>query len=246
MNYSVKPKMILFDVGGTLFEDGKCSPLAGLSKLRALADNPDVTTDEELLSYWDECIEELDFNRASKNGYSLEIPLPAVIKFATMRAGLKFKYTVAELEELFDRYNSAREFVPGIKTLLATLDELGIRAAVISNNMMTGESLALAVKHWLPESNMEFCFTSADTLFSKPCKKIFDVAVGYAELEPDECWYCGDSKIPDIDGGSGAGLHPVLIDVRSEIPMEMRSNCVNGEYMTVNNWEVLAEYLKTL
>lgn len=246
MDYSVKPKMILFDIGGTLFEDGKCSPLEGLSKLRALAENPEVTTDEELLTYWNECIEELDFNRFSKSGDHLEIPLPAVIKYATMKAGLKFKYSVAELEELFDRYNSTREFVPGIKTLLATLDELGIRAAVISNNMMSGESLALAVKHWIPESNMEFCFTSADTLFSKPSKKIFDVAVGYAGLDADECWYCGDTKVPDVDGGSGAGLHPVLIDVKSPLSCEMRSDCVNGEYMTVNNWEVLANHLKTL
>ena len=246
MDYSKKPKMILFDIGGTLFEDGKCTPLTGLSEIRALAENPDVTTDEELLAYWDECMEELDYKRISKNGYSLEIPLSAVLKFATMRAGLKFKYSTAELEEIFDRYNSTREFVPGIKTLLATLDELGIRAAVISNNMMSGESLALAVKRWIPESNMEFCFTSADTLFSKPCKKIFDVAVGYAGLDPDECWYCGDGKVPDVDGGSGAGLHPVLIDVKSDKAMEMRTDCENGEYMTVNNWEVLAQHLRSL
>ena len=246
MDYKTKPKMVLFDVGGTLFNDGKCSPLAGLSKLRLLSENPDATTDEQLLAYWNECIEELDFNRVSKNGHGLEIPLPAVIKFATMRAGLKFKYSMAELEELFDRYNSTREYVSGIEKLLATLDELNIRAAVISNNMMTGESLALAVKHWLPDSNMEFCFTSADTLFSKPCRKIFDVAVGYAGLKNSECWYCGDTKVPDIDGGSGAGLTPVLIDERSETALEIRSDCAAGEYMTVNSWEVLAEYLKTL
>ncbi|MBQ1954772.1 MAG: HAD hydrolase-like protein [Clostridia bacterium] len=246
MDYSVKPKMILFDVGGTIFDDGKCSQIAGLSKLRALAENPEVTTDEELLSYYEECLDELDFNRSSKNGDYLEIPLPAPIKYATMKAGLKFKYSITELEELFDRYNSTREYVPGIRTLLPILDELGIRAAVISNNMMTGESLALAIKHWLPESNMEFCFTSADTLFSKPSKKIFDVAVGYAGLNADECWYCGDGKVPDVDGGSGAGLHPVLIDVKSDKAMEMRTDCENGEYMTVNNWEVLASHLKTL
>lgn len=246
MNYNKKPKMVLFDVGGTLFEDGRCSPLAGLSKLRELAENPEVTTDEQLLAYWDECIDELDYSRISRYGAHLEIPLPAVIKYATMRAGLKFKYSVTELEEVFDRYNSTRELIPGIETLLATLDELGIRAAVISNNMMTGESLELAVKHWLPNSNMEFCFTSADTLFSKPYRKIFDVAVGYAGLNNEDCWYCGDGKIPDIDGGSGAGLTPVLIDVKSPKALEMRSDCENGEYMTVNNWEVLANHLRTL
>ncbi len=29
MQYKKKPKMILFDVGGTLFDDGRCGPVAG-------------------------------------------------------------------------------------------------------------------------------------------------------------------------------------------------------------------------
>lgn len=40
MPYNIKPKMILFDVGGTLFDDGKCVPVDGLSKLRLAAENP--------------------------------------------------------------------------------------------------------------------------------------------------------------------------------------------------------------
>ena len=49
MDYSVKPKMILFDIGGTLFEDGKCTPLTGLSKIRTLAENPDVQPTKNFL-----------------------------------------------------------------------------------------------------------------------------------------------------------------------------------------------------
>ncbi|MBR4940462.1 MAG: HAD hydrolase-like protein, partial [Clostridia bacterium] len=188
----------------------------------------------------------VDYNRVSKYGNSLELSLPAVLRYATMRAGLKFSISMAEMEEIFDRYNSERELVPGIESLLATLDELGIRAAVISNNMMSGDGLALAVKYWLPKSKMEFCFTSADTCFSKPYDKIFYVATGYAALNNEDCWYCGDTKVPDVDGGSGAGLTPVLIDVKSDLPLEMRKDCKNGEYMTVNNWEVLASHLRSL
>ncbi len=33
--------MILFDVGGTFFDDGKCDPVAGFEGLRACAINPD-------------------------------------------------------------------------------------------------------------------------------------------------------------------------------------------------------------
>ncbi len=246
MNYSSKPKMILFDVGGTLFEDGVCFPAKGFAALRLLAENPEVTTDEKLAALNKEYMDEVAVDLKSKSGAGLDIPLSALLKYVTMHAGLKFRQTTAELEELFDRYNSTRGLIPGIETLLKTLDELNIRAAVISNNMMSGDSLELAVRHWLPSSKMEFCFTSADILFCKPYPKIFTAAVSHADLDPVDCWYCGDSKIADIDGGSGAGLTPVLIDVSSDKPMEMRSDCPAGEYMTVNSWEVLAEYLKTL
>ncbi len=246
MNYGTKPKMVLFDVGGTLFEDGKCSPLEGLAQLRLLAKNPEATTDERLFQLWEEYMDEIDVPRKSKSGVGLDIPLCAPLKYAIMHSGLEFDLSTYELEELFDRYNSTREFVPGIRGLLSTLENLGIRAAVISNNMMSGESLELAVKHWLPDSKMEFCLTSADLLFTKPFPRIFTAAVGKAHLAPEDCWYCGDGKVPDVDGGSSAGLTPVLIDVKMDSPCEMRSDCANGEYMTVNSWSVLADHLKTL
>ena len=40
MTYSTKPKMVLFDVGGTLFEDGKFSALDGLKAVREVSLNP--------------------------------------------------------------------------------------------------------------------------------------------------------------------------------------------------------------
>ncbi|MBE6937214.1 MAG: HAD family hydrolase [Ruminococcaceae bacterium] len=246
MNYGSKPKMVLFDVGGTLFEDGKCYPLEGLAKLRLLAKNPEATTDERLFQLWEEYMDEIDVPRKSKSGVGLDIPLCAPLKYAIMHSGLEFDLSTYELEELFDRYNSTREFVPGIRELLSTLENLGIRAAVISNNMMSGESLELAVKHWLPDSKMEFCLTSADLLFTKPFPRIFTAAVGKAHLAPEDCWYCGDGKVPDVDGGSSAGLTPVLIDVKMDSPCEMRFDCAKGEYMTVNSWNVLADHLKTL
>ena len=43
-----KPSMILFDVGGTLFRDGKCNFRDGLSALRKAALNPEVTDDANL------------------------------------------------------------------------------------------------------------------------------------------------------------------------------------------------------
>ena len=51
MSYNKKPKMILFDVGRTLFADGKCNPASGFETLRHYATNPDVTSGETLAEY---------------------------------------------------------------------------------------------------------------------------------------------------------------------------------------------------
>ena len=111
---------------------------------------------------------------------------------------------------------------------------------------MSGEGLALAIKQWLPTINPEFCLTSADIMFTKPCKEIFITATKYANVNPDECWYCGDGKIPDVDGAKNAGMLPVLIDEKSEIPLEFREEGGRGVHMAVNNWNVLNEYLKII
>ncbi len=243
MKYNKKPEMIFFDVGGTLFDDGKCIPVDGLSKLRLAADNPDVTDDMTLAALWNVYMDEVNVGLKSKSGTSLDILLSAPIKYVTMKTGLHFSIPMAEQEEIFDRYNSARKVIDGVPELLATLDSLDIRTAVISNNVMSGEGLALAINRWLPTAKFEFCLTSADVTFSKPDKAIFEAASGYAHIDPADCWYCGDSRIPDVDGARNSGMTPVLLDLKSEIPFEMRAYGGQGEYLVVNNWNVLKNHL---
>ena len=244
MSYNKRPEMILFDVGGTLFDDGKCIPTNGFEALRLSATNPEVTTAEEMAKYWDKYLAEVSGIK-SQSGGILDIPLSAVIRYATMNTGLRFQISMAEQEEIFDRFNSTREILDGTKELLSALNNMGIRTAVISNNMMSGDSLDLAIKHWLPSSDFEFCLTSADILFTKPCEDIFRAAMSYAGLEAEDCWYCGDSFIPDVLGSSRCGMTPVLIDTKSSAPIEYKE-VESGTYLVVNNWHHLTDFLKNL
>ena len=98
MSYNQKPKMILFDVGGTLFNDGKCCPVDGFEKLRLAADNPDVTDACTLAALWDEYMDEMS-GLKSKSGITLDVPLSAVIKYATMHTGLHFDISMEEVAQ---------------------------------------------------------------------------------------------------------------------------------------------------
>lgn len=244
MAYDKKPRMILFDVGGTLFDDGKCIPRDGLSGLRNFALNPDITDDDTLGMLWDEYMSETGMSFKSKSGAVLDMPLSAVIKYVTMKAGLRFGISVYEQEEIFDRFNSSRELMPGIEELLNFLKKAGIPTAVISNNAMSGEGLTLAINRWLPGNSFEFCLTSADILLTKPHESIFACACNFAGLQADDCWYCGDGLVPDIRGGKNAGLTPVLIDKGAEKALEMRNDEEAGEYMAVNRWYSLKSYIE--
>lgn len=244
--YLKKPEMILFDVGGTLFKGSDFSAEKGFSALLSVSENPGVTDAKTLAYLWDEYIDEVCSGLKSKSGIGLDVPLSAIIKYSTMNAGLHLNLPMPEQEELFDRFNSTRYVLDGVPELFKTLEELNIRYAIISNNAMSGEGLSLAIKHWIPSIKPEFCLTSADIMLTKPCKDIFISASKYAHLEPSECWYCGDGRIPDVDGAKNAGMLPVFLDEKSAIPLEFREDGGRGEYMTINNWNVLKEYLENI
>ena len=136
--------------------------------------------------------------------------------------------------------------IDGVNSLLEKLGDMGIRTAVISNNAMSGESLGIAINRWIPENKFEFFLTSADLLLTKPDKSLFVAAANYAHLETEKCWYCGDGRIPDVDGGKNSRMMPVLLDRKSEIPLEWRTDGGRGEYLTVNHWNELEKYLLSL
>lgn len=238
MTFNKKPEMIIFDVGGTLFDDGKCDVAAGLEKLRLAAVNPLVTDSNELLGYWKEYCSAL-------SGNDFEIPLGSVIRYVSMKTGLRFDIPMVQQEEIFDRYNSTREIIGGVQELLSACKALGIRTAVISNNMMSGESLALSLKIWLSESDFEFCLSSADLLFKKPHKFLFESAMKFAGVEASRCIYCGDGFIPDVTGSLGCGMNAVLIDRKSDAEFEIRKYD-DKDYIAVNNWNVFRKYLLEL
>lgn len=245
MSYDKKPKMIFFDVGGTLFDDGKCNPADGFEKLRHFALNSETTNKDTLYEYWNKFLNDISGIK-SKSGITLETPLASVIRYATTNAGLVFDIPMAVQEEIFDRFNSSRKVIDGITELLSELNSSGIRTAVISNNMMSGESLFLALKRWIPSSNFEFCLTSSDILFTKPSKNIFNAALKHAKVEPDECWYCGDSIISDIYGSYSSGMSPILFDVNSLSSLEFLNDEYCEKFLVINNWNALKEYINNI
>lgn len=69
------------------------------------------------------------------------------------------------------------------------------------------------------------------------------MAAGYAHLEASDYRYCGDGRILDVDGAKNIGMTPILLDAQSKISFEMRTDGGRVEYLAVNSWNVLKDYV---
>ncbi len=233
-----KPKLVLFDFGGTLIIDSPFSANDGLDALRLAADNPEVTTTGYMCELWQTIDSRVSQRGRSEAGYTLEIQLSGILRNIFALTGLRYSISLTECEIIFDRFNATRTATPHMAELLKTLNSAGIKTAVISNTVLSGEAMAIAIKEQLPESKMEFILTSADYLFCKPAPDMFLAAGKKAGVEPGECWYCGDSLTADVGGAHNSGILPVLYDSKSDILFECKEH--NGkEYYTMNSWAEL-------
>lgn len=238
-----RPKLVLFDFGGTLILDSPFSAFNGLEALRLAADNPEAATTEYLCALWQSLDERISRRTRGAAGYVLEIQLSGILRNIFALAGLRYSISMTECEIIFDRYNATRKATPYMAELLQALNTAGMMTAVISNTVLSGEAMAIAIKEQLPESKMAFVFTSADFLFCKPAPDMFLAAAKKAGVAPGECWYCGDSFGADVCGAHNSGMLPVLYESGSDIPFEQRDN--EGKiYYVFNSWAELIKRIK--
>ena len=124
---------------------------------------------------------------------------------------------------------------------LKYLKEKGIRTGVISNISYCGAVVEERINRCLPENEFEFIMATSEYMYRKPNKRIFELALKKAALQPEDVWYVGDQYQCDIVGATNAGLFPVwyigAIDMKYE-PHE--------EVLTIEKWETLRELLDTL
>lgn len=234
-----KPKLVLFDFGGTLIIDGEFQLQPGAEALRLAADNPQITTTETLCDLWLSMEERLSHRaKSDEDGYELDVQLSGMLRNIFAAAGLRYSMDITECEAIFDRHNSKRKATPYMKELLQTLDVADIRTAVISNTVLSGAAMAVTIKEHFPHSKMEFVLTSADYMFCKPAPEMFAAASKIAGIEPGECWYLGDSFGSDVVGAHGIGMLPILYESESETPFE-RKEREGKTYYVVNSWSEL-------
>lgn len=205
----IKPKMILFDYGGTLMYEPDFSPTrCNTAIFPYIIKNPYNVTSDEL----DAFIQGLFSDIRKLRGEKIEIHEHIFLRYVLEYLGLELSVSIEEAESIMFNSMANAQPTPGSTEMLLSLQNMGIRTGVISNFCWSGNALSERLRKAFPEHNFEFIITTSEYIFRKPDRHIFELALRKAGLNANEVWYCGNDIEIDIFGAYEAGLFPVLYD----------------------------------
>lgn len=240
-----KPKMIIFDYGQTLVNE---KPFDGLKGTKAVlheaTNNPNNISAEEIQELANELNKDLgrygvDFDKQLE----IEIHNHIFQNYLYEYFDIEFTKSQSEVERIFGNAAVEAEPTKNIKEFLAFLDNSGIRTSVISNIAFSGDMLKSFINRYIPTNKFEFVIASSEYIFRKPHKRIFELALCKAKLNPSEVWYIGDNVVFDVEGAANSGIHSVWY----KGALAETNKCVpKGDYMEIFDWKELMDILKSL
>lgn len=235
------PKMILFDYGQTLIAEQKFDGVKGTDAvLQHAVRNKYHLSAEQVQAKANEINREFGrFDPEKRHLFQIEIPNTMFTPYLYESQGIEIALSNAEIDTVF--WDAAAPGVPteGIEDFLQYLQKKGIRTGVISNIAYDPAVVAERIHRLLPENTFEFVITSSNYMFRKPNKRIFDLALEKAGLQPDEVWYIGDQYECDIKGSLNAGLFPVWYIGAVDLPFQE-----DKKILTVTDWEELKQRME--
>ncbi len=230
------PKMIIFDYGDTLLCEPQWDTERGNCELMKYATrNPNNCTAEDLMQAAKLIFGFAEDVRKVGCDISGQIGNKALYEYL----GIEFSLSPLEQETVFWNACSAGALMPDADKVIDCLNALGIRTAVISNLLWSGEALKERLDRLLPNNKFEFVMTSSDYFMRKPNPVLFKIALQKAKLKSDEVWYCGNSFNEDIVGAKNANIFPVWYDTEHK-----KAPNADFEYMHINSWSEFIDILR--
>jgi len=234
------PKMIFFDYGQTLGNE-KFNGLRGTEAVLDYAiENKYNRTAADVQAAADEINRELGrFDPIKRHSIQVEMPNYMFTNYLYESQGFKLSISGAEVDKVFWDASSPAVPTEGIEDFLEFLHSKGIRTGVISNITYDGRVVEERINTLLPDNHFEFIMATSDYFFRKPNKRIFELALQRAGVEPEEVWYIGDQYGADVMGARSAGIAPVWYIGAIDLPYEEKD-----DVLTVKSWAELRECLE--
>lgn len=240
------PRMIIFDYGHTLLYEPGWDTLRGNAELfKYVTKNPNNRTLDDVRK-GAELIFGEHVENVRKIGYDICGQVGDRVLYEYL--GIEFSLTPLQMETVFWDAASAGAVMPDADKMIDYINKNGIRSAVISNLLWSGEALTQRLNRLLPNNKFEFVMTSSDYFLRKPNRILFDIAVQKSGLCPEDIWYCGDNPQADVEGSAQVGIFPVWYDNDTEKdykdrPDEVQPKC---EHLYIREWDEMIDVLERL
>lgn len=240
-----KPKMIIFDYGQTLVNEKPFDGLKGTEAvLHEAAKNPNNISAEEIQRFADELSKDIGKYEADFEKQPVfEIHIHIFQNYLYEYFSIELIKSRLEVESIFGNAALDGEPTKNIKDFLDFLDNSKIRTSVISNIAFSGDMLKSFINRHIPTNKFEFVIASSEYIFRKPHKRIFELALRKAKLDPCDVWYIGDNAVCDVDGAADCGIFTVWYKgaISKSNKYTPKRNCLD-----ISDWNELVDILKTL
>jgi putative hydrolase of the HAD superfamily len=193
---------VVFDLGDTVVHAASYDREAGISALLAHAEGGDGISVEQIARRGEEIDSRLEASCVAEN---LEYRQTDFHRLLYGSFGIRLTLPDREAEQLYWRSALSMDCEPGIEEALMALEAQGIRRAVISNAVYSGETLSGELERKGLLRYFEFVISSADYGLRKPDPLLFSVAGARLGLPAERCMYVGNLIHVDVEGALRSG-----------------------------------------
>lgn len=235
-----KPKMIMFDYGQTLVDEGSMDAVNGTREvLKYTISNKNNLSAEEVQKFADEINFELGRSDPKRrDDFLIEVPNHMFTSYLYKNLGIELSISSDKIDEIFWSASNCCIPTDGIVEFLGYLETKNIRTAVVSNISFCGDALKKKINKAIPSNNFEFIIASSEFIFRKPNRRIFELALNRAELLPEDVWFVGDNYKCDVLGASSIGMTAILYS-GSTINDHSQLGCLK-----VKHWDELKDLIE--
>lgn len=136
---------------------------------------------------------------------------------------IKSKLTFEAMDKIYFDNHAKGYPIEGAKELLAYLDEKNLPYGVISNLSISADNLRLRIKEVLGV-DIDLVFTSGESYYRKPDKKLFELAGQAADLPLEKILYIGDNPLCDYKGARDAGMKAIYFNSPRHSPFVLEAD----------------------
>jgi putative hydrolase of the HAD superfamily len=201
-----RPRAVVFDFGDTLMREGPFDVRAGAARVLQLARDANGCTTDRLAEAMTALAADLNPRRQASQ---LEPPTHTIWRLIYEPFGIRFDQTPTEVEWAFWSAATVWTLEPGAPEIVELIARSGVPCGVLSNTMFRSETIARQLEASGFRNAFRWVMASADFVFRKPHRRLFDLATQRMGEEPGRIWFVGDSFENDVCGAAAAGMVPV-------------------------------------